>query len=128
MVIWVCILFSLLYWVQIYYIFVLTLKGKMGGERRCKWYLYLTRGWVARETVIKVTTLPVTLRKRPVPLNLHFISATTVKNQLLARRFGGVFYLWLDLRNFMRETLIIGGSLLNVSVAFIHSGGDFIKT
>lgn len=35
-----------------------------------------------RETVIKVTTLPVTLRKRPVPLNLHFISATTVKNQL----------------------------------------------
>lgn len=81
-----------------------------------------------RETVIKVTTLPVTLRKRPVPLNLHFISATTVKNQLLARRFGGVFYLWLDLRNFTRETLIIGGSLLNVSVAFIHSGGDFIKT
>lgn len=81
-----------------------------------------------RETVIKVTTLPVTLRKRPVPLNLHFISATTVKNQLLARRFGGVFYLWLDLRNFTRETLIIGGSLLNVSVAFIYSGGDFIKT
>lgn len=43
-----------------------------------------------RETVIKVTTLPVILRKRPVPLNLHFISATTVKNQLLACRFGRV--------------------------------------